>query len=109
MKSTLLSIGAALTLAASAAAAQKPDPRGISIRNDSGVTLLCMIKANGSSSIQNMTIRDGRSWTRSYKQGKDRRIRCEGPYSLWHRISPGTLYSLRRHSSGSIVVSPAER
>ena len=109
MKSTSFSIVAAAAFAATAAGAQAPDPNAFSIRNDSGGTLLCTTKANGSSSIQNMTIRAGGAWTKSYKQAKDRRIRCEGPYSAWQRISPGTAYALRRNGKGSIVVAPADR
>ena len=108
MKSIFLTMSA-LALAGTAAAAQAPGANGFSVRNDSGATLLCMIKANGSASIQNMTIRTGDAWSKSYKQAKDRRIRCEGAYSAWHRISPGAVYSLRRTSSGSIVVARAEQ
>lgn len=109
MKSILFSVGAAAALAASAASAQTPGRNSFSVRNDSGATLMCMIKANGSSSIQNMTIRDGGAWTKSYKKAKDRRIRCEGPYSAWQRISPGTAYALRRNGKGAVVVSPVVR
>lgn len=97
--------GAAMAFVLAApAAAQMQDQRSISVRNASGDSLLCMVRAVGSSSAERLHLKAGEAW--SDNGGKDRRLRCEGSYSTWHRVSPGHTYALLKSGQHRIVVQP---
>jgi hypothetical protein len=91
--------------ALSASAAAAGDPRTFELRNESGGSLLCSIKADGSSRSENMMLKSGASWSKSYSNSKARRVRCEGAYSTWHKIEAGR-YRLVKLDAGRISVRP---
>jgi hypothetical protein len=97
---------AASLLLATPALAQMPDQRGFHVRNDSGETLLCMVRPVGSARTERLSLKADAAWSKSYDGRKDLRLRCEGAYSGWHRLSPGRAYSLLKKGTGMIVVQP---
>ena len=102
MKRRSLAGSAMALLVAAPVVAQVPEQRSISVQNASGDALLCMVRAIGSSSAQRLFLKAGEAWRDD--GGKDRRLRCEGSYSTWHRVSPGRTYALLKSGHQRIVV-----
>jgi hypothetical protein len=99
----MIALGAGL-LAASPAVAGNQGEHSFSLRNDTGATIDCGIKRDGSSAMEGITIKAGEVWTKSYSSGKARRVKCEGTFSSWQRIQPDGAYRLVRDASERILV-----
>ncbi|MEA3060961.1 MAG: hypothetical protein QOJ94_742 [Sphingomonadales bacterium] len=99
----MIALGAGL-LAASPALAGNQGEHSFSLRNDTGQTVDCGIKRDGSAAIEGITIKAGEVWTKSYSSAKDRRVKCEGMFSNWQRIQPDGAYRLVRDAHERILV-----
>jgi hypothetical protein len=99
----MIALGAGL-LAASPALAGDQDQHSFSLRNDTGGTIDCGIRRDGSASMEGFTIKDGEVWTKSYSSSKARRVRCEGLYSKWQLVQPDAAYRLVRADEERILV-----
>jgi len=99
----MIALGSGL-LAASPALAGNQGEHSFSLRNDTGGTIDCGIKRDGSAAIEGITIKAGEVWTKSYSSAKDRRVKCEGTYSNWQRIQADGVYRLVRDASERILV-----
>jgi hypothetical protein len=99
----IIALGAAL-LAASPATAGNQDQHSFSLRNDTGGTVDCGIRRDGSASMEGFTIKAGEVWTRSYSSAKARRVKCEGLFSNWQLVQPGSTYRLVRDAAERILV-----
>ncbi|MEA3038436.1 MAG: hypothetical protein QOE79_949 [Sphingomonadales bacterium] len=91
-------------LAASPAMAGNQSEHSFSLRNETGATVDCGIKRDGSAAIEGITIKAGEVWTKSYSSAKDRRVKCEGTYSNWQRIQADGAYRLVRDANERILV-----
>ena len=80
---------------------------GFEVRNQTGGTVYCAVKPDGSSRAERFLLKRDAVWSKSYSKSKDRRLRCDGAYSTWHRIAAGRSYVLVRTGSGMITVRPA--
>jgi hypothetical protein len=99
----IVALGAGL-LAASPATAGNQDQHSFSLRNDTGGTIDCGIRRDGSAAMEGFTLKAGEVWTKSYPSAKARRVRCEGLFSNWQRVQPGASYRLVRSADERIVV-----
>ena len=97
----MIALGAGL-LGASPALAQGQNI--ISLRNDTGGTIDCGIKRDGSAAMEGFTLKAGEVWTRGYSSNKARRVRCEGLYSSWQRVQLNANYRLVKSDNERIVV-----
>jgi hypothetical protein len=94
---------AAGLLAASPALAGNQGQHSFSLRNDTGATIDCGIKRDGSSAIEGFTIKSGEMWTKSYSSAKPRRVKCEGTFSNWQRVEADGAYRLVRDDERILV------
>jgi hypothetical protein len=99
----MIALGAGL-LAASPATAGNQGEHSFSLRNETGATIDCGIKRDGSSAIEGFTIKAGEVWTKSYSSAKDRRVKCEGMFSNWQRVQADGTYRLVRDADERILV-----
>jgi hypothetical protein len=99
----MIALGAGL-LAASPATAGNQGQHSFSLKNDTGATIDCGIKRDGSSAMEGITIKAGEVWTKSYSSAKVRRVKCEGLYSSWQLVRPDAAYRLVRDASERILV-----
>jgi hypothetical protein len=99
----MIALGAGL-LAASPALAGDQDQHSFSLRNDTGGTIDCGIRRDGSAVRETFTLKAGEVWTKSYSGAKARRVRCEGLYSSWQLIQPDAAYRLVRTDDERILV-----
>jgi hypothetical protein len=99
----MIALGAGL-LAASPALAGNQDQHSFSLRNDTGATVDCGIKRDGSSAMEGFTIKAGEVWTKSYSSAKARRVKCEGMFSAWQLVQPDAAYRLVKTDDERIVV-----
>jgi hypothetical protein len=99
----MIALGAGL-LAASPALAGNPGEHSFSLRNDTGGTIDCGIKRDGSAAMEGFTVKAGEVWTKSYSSAKARRVRCEGLYSKWQLVQPDSAYRLVKSDAERIVV-----
>ena len=99
----MIALGAGL-LAASPVLAGNQGGYNFSLRNETGATIDCGIKRDGSSSFEGFTVKAGEVWTKSYSSAKARRVKCEGVYSTWQLVQPGSSYSLVKDAEQRIVV-----
>ena len=97
----MIALGAGL-LPASPALAQ--GQHIFSLRNDTGATIDCGIKRDGSSAMEGITLKAGEVWTKGYSSSKARRVRCEGLYSKWQLVQPDANYRLVKPDNERIVV-----
>ncbi|MEA2998989.1 MAG: hypothetical protein QOH04_486 [Sphingomonadales bacterium] len=97
----MIALGAGL-LAASPALAY--GQHSFSLKNDTGATIDCGIKRDGSSAMEGITIKTGEVWTKSYSSSKARRVRCEGLFSSWQLVQPDAAYRLVKDSDERILV-----
>ena len=102
-----LSIGllaAAAALGASSAAANPQGDKTFTVKNESGKRVSCAVKRDGSARTSQVLLKAGQVWTSAVSDSKDRRVRCEGAYSQWQRISAGRAYSVVEASDGRLMV-----
>jgi hypothetical protein len=99
----MIALGAGL-LAVSPALAGNQGDHNFSLRNDTGATIDCGIKRDGSSAIEGITVKAGEVWTKSYSSAKARRVRCEGVYSKWQLVQPDAAYRLVKTDDERILV-----
>jgi hypothetical protein len=99
----MIALGAGL-LAASPALAGNEDQHSFSLRNDTGGTIDCGIRRDGSAAMERFTIKTGEVWSKSYSGAKARRVMCEGLYSNWQLVQPDAAYRLVRANDERIVV-----
>jgi hypothetical protein len=106
MKLRMISVAAAAAWLAVVPAAGTAQASGsaFTVKNSTGKLLACAVKKDGSARTQDVLIKAGEVWTRSYSDAKDRRFRCEGVYSRWHRITAGRAYALVRAPDGRLMV-----
>src|SRR4051812_19719496 len=83
----MIALGAGL-LAASPAMAGNQGQHSFSLKNDTGETVDCGIKRDGSSAMEGITIKAGEVWTKSYSSAKARRVRCKGIFPSWQPARP---------------------
>jgi hypothetical protein len=99
----MIALGAGL-LAASPALAGNQGEHSFSLKNDTGATVDCGIKRDGSSAMEGITIKAGEVWTKSYSSARARRVKCEGMFSAWQLVQPDSAYRLVRDASERILV-----
>jgi hypothetical protein len=99
----MIALGAGL-LAASPALAGSEGEHSFSLKNETGATIDCGIKRDGSAAMEGFTLKAGDVWTKSYSSAKARRVRCEGLFSKWQLVQPDAAYRLVRDTDERILV-----
>ena len=87
----------ALALMFAGCTAMEPPPLGqhaVTFRNDTGRFLACGLHKNGSSIIEELTLRPREMKPVIYVGSKSRWIRCEGAYSQWQDLALDGHYAL---------------
>ncbi|HEX2764342.1 MAG TPA: hypothetical protein VHM92_10960 [Allosphingosinicella sp.] len=101
-------LGALLALAALAAPAGAASSKAAySVRNDVGRRIDCLVRVGGSSQTERLVIRTGATWTGRFSAKKGIRMRCEGEFSTWSRLSPGAAYMAVEGRKGLIQIRRA--